>query len=647
MTDYIVNFNNVSLPTNTSGTLTVYEDESGGSTADTSNSVSLTDGKTQYSVSGFDASSGNSVWIEVSVDNSDVTTTGSVFQSVTVESAVTKPSSPQNVDASYVADDQIDNSFDDPSDWGGETGSFDVEILRDNGTWEDTSGGPSNPSTSGTYSYGPNSDTAYGRQVGIDSSFQFRVRATNSAGASDWSYSDTVYTTPVPPHNPSVSRPDANTVEIKWTRQSDSTDSTVVEIREDTGSGYGSWDWFDSPGNPPNKGDTKTATYEVGTSYSGTFGAMQEDARYQFRIREHRVGGANGEFVYCDYGNSGNVYFEDDFEDQDLAEWDNTTLNDADSGIQSGEVTDLGIDGADEGTYYLRLDGGDSAYKQLGDLSNESDVIVKATVATGSMDTASEESRIEWYDGSSWHNLRTFGHEYNKQGWVEVTALVPSSYLSTDNFVRFRGYGSSVDLFAVDRVVVSDILHEYTKPAAPSNLELDNSVSGELAATWTSNTNLPNTNSHFQEFRRRITNSGNDLFKTNIEEQTTYTITGIRDGEKYDIRVDSLYQQFRNGSTDKWWRNSSSLKSIISYLPAITNLTSPSHMPSSFDLSWTANHNYGDTRIEYKPTSASTWQTVSTVNRSTETATVSGLENGEKYDVRVIATTEHTETVDT
>jgi hypothetical protein len=53
------------------------------------------------------------------------------------------------------------------------------------------------------------------------------------------------------------------------------------------------------------------------------------------------------------------------------------------------------------------------------------------------------------------------------------------------------------DYFAVDRVVVSDILHEYTQPAGPSNLSLDTSTDREITASWTENTESHYQNIHY------------------------------------------------------------------------------------------------------------------------------------------------------
>lgn len=559
------------------------------------------------------------------------------------------PSTPQNVDATYVADDQIDLTWDEVTDWGGETGSYEIQILRDNGTWSDPSGGVSSVSggsASYNYSYGPNSDTAYGRQVGIDSSFQFRIRATNSAGSSSWSYSDTVYTTPVPPHNPSVSRPDATTFDFSWYNQADHPSYIRLYARRDQGSGYGSWTFVHDLSSSPSSGSGQTVRLNVGDSLNQVSWTLQNDERYQFALETYGQGGNTSELAYTDYGNNGNVYFSDDFESGGTSNWDTVSLSDANSGVKQSPASDssgdLAISGADSGSYFIEFQTNDYVTKNLGDLSSETDVIVKCAMAAGSLDSSAETVGLEWYDGSAWQNLQKFSHEYNRQGWVEVSAAVPSSWLSTDNRLRLMGYGGSGDYLAVDRVVVSDILHEYTKPAAPSGLSLTTPSEGEIAATWTSNTSLSDANSHFQEFRQRITNSGDALSKTNVEEQTSYTTSGLKDGEKYDIRVDSLYQQFRRGSTDTWWRNTSTPKTAVTILPAPTSLNVTGTGYTYFDTGWTGNHNYGSTSIQYRQTGATTWNEDASVNYDVTTETISNLQDGTDYELRVVAETEHT-----
>jgi hypothetical protein len=58
-------------------------------------------------------------------------------------------------------------------------------------------------------------------------------------------------------------------------------------------------------------------------------------------------------------------------------------------------------------------------------------------------------------------------------------------------------------------------------------------------------------------------------------------------------------------------------------------------------LTWTDNHSNGQTRVEFRRWTAddsNAWQTFSTIARNTESVTVTGLLNGERYDFSVVAT---------
>ncbi|QGA80382.1 fibronectin type III domain-containing protein [Candidatus Nanohalobium constans] len=500
------------------------------------------------------------------------------------EPRVSAPSQPQNVSVTVDANDQITVHWDEPDDWGGERGDYNVDINRDGMGYTNPRGAPNlindDGSTSYSQAYTPSSDEPYDRVVGIDSSFKFRIRAQNSAGNSSWTYSSTVYTEPIPPHKPSVSRPDANTFEFKWTNKTDQASlgsiSTTLVLREDTGSGYGNWQRFWGT-DVTSKGDTQTLTIDTNTTLEADMSGetLNEDARYQFKIR-YWNGSSGSENVHFDYGNNGNVYFEDDFESGDLSNWDSTTGANVRSDSGNG---DLGISGADQGTYWVDLtqdidNDGNLIQKNLGDLSGESDVIVKCVMATGSMDNSTEWTVIDWYDGSSWQEIVAHGHEYNKQGWVEVSALVPNSYLSTDNRIRLGGRGGlgGADFHGFDRVVISDILHEYTKPAAPTNLVSRATGSGELELGWTDNASFED---QYEIFYRQTGASSWTDDQTISSDSEKATITGLPNATRYELKTREVVEQPRNGSVNEWWFHDNIHPNISTPLGA-TKLNTPS-----------------------------------------------------------------------
>jgi hypothetical protein len=557
----------------------IYRDTSSGVTTSDTLVDEVGSGTTSYTDTGLD--NGKTYYYVVT----SVTDYGKSDESNEASGTTTMPA-PSSVSATVNADDDIGLSWTDEAN---ATENFRVHINRDSITWTAPSGGPTTP-TSTSVTYGPNSDNSYESQVGIDSSFTFRVRAEGSDANSDWSYSDTVCTSPIPPHDPSVGRPDANTFEISWTNQSDilsASNSLQIQYREDTGSGYGTWIFHDNT-------DADDGSYIVSTSHAD----FQENARYQFRLRGVNRSGSNApttsEFVFADYGNEGSVYFEDGFESGDISAWDSSYGGHT---VEGGSHADTGVSGPDEGSCYLKGYGADDTestwvQKNLGDLSNETDVLVKCVFAVGSLDGSAENFNIEWYDGSSWQVLAEWFWEYNEQGWCEVSTLVPDLWLSSDARIRVGDTTSSGmfdgDYWAVDRVVVSDLLHEYTSPAEPSDLTLDTTTDREITVSWTRNATFGDQS----DLDSRETGASSWTDETNTA--SPYTITGLLDGEAYDVRTRSFVRQYRNGDYVFAWKSSYISDSATTNLPPVEDLTVDDVTGRYATLSWTDPSNNAD-----------------------------------------------------
>ncbi|PSP80162.1 hypothetical protein BRC81_02940 [Halobacteriales archaeon QS_1_68_20] len=574
----------------------------------------------------------------------------------------TQVAAPSSVTATVHANDDIEVTWIDES---GSEDSYHVQMSRDGSSWVDPASGATVSSNSTSIRVKPNSDNSYNSQVGIDSQFQFRVRAQASdAPNSDWVTTGTVRTDPLPPHDPHVTRPNASTFDIHYHVQTDIPHFVRVEYREDTGAGYGAWQHLQNvgssafgtdttviqSGDPTTTGSNVTLRFFIGGDYQSVTNWGQENARYQFRLQygNNRDNNVSGRWVYADYGNEGNVYFEDGFETGDLTAWDATSLADADSGVTSGQSnSDLSLPGAAEGSYWLRLDAGDYVQANLGNLSTASNVIVRVFTAAGSMDTSSEHVGVSWYDGSAWADLDHLYWEYNRQGWVQLTVDIPSSRLSTDNRLRLEGFGGGGDHAAFDHVVVSDILHEFTSPAGATSASSDTTVEDEMTISWANN--HTDFGSH-SELRTRIAESGTTNWQQGqwtTNRPTSRTFSSLKDGEQYDATVAVAFRQSRNGAHETRFYGDQLTITDVTLLPAPTNLTVDTVGADSVDLSWVNNHDYGSVDVEYKPSNTTTWQTdASGLSRSTETHTIDGLRNGEQYDARVLATTEHTQTED-
>jgi len=630
-----------SLPTNTSVDVTVYQDKSGGTTADNSESFSVSDGTTKYSLSNFTASSGANYWARFDLSTSDSSSTPSV-------DAVTfnfKPEPPSSVSLSYVADDSLDLTVDAPSTWGDSIGSYEIRMERDGSGYNTTHGGPSNPSGSTstqTYNYGPSSDSEYQKQVGIDSSFKFRVRAKNSAGTSSWTTSETIRTTPAPPTDVNVNRPDANTLEITFTGGADASSNWRVLGREDTGSGYSGWNEYAYDYGSAGKGTTKTVTLSVAN------GDISKDARYQFKIKHFFFQNSTrfqSDAVYADYGNKNNVFFEDGLESGDLSAWSgDRRLDDADSGVQSGSHSDLGINSADEGTYYLRLDATDYvATPDFDGTTSSSSLIVRAVVATGSMDSASQNTKVQVIDrndGDGWHTIESFSHKYNKQGWTQITTIIPSTHVSSSMSVRFKGYSDEGDHFAVDSVAVSDILHEYTKPAAPSALSLDTSTKHEISATWTANASLHGVDNCSDRAYLYLDGTQEKKNYPGLTESETFN--SLLDGEEYEVIITTVQHQDRHGAGGNNYWTSNQLNGFATTFFPIDTPSASADSDTSLSVSWSDVWNNEDgIRVHYSSNSGSTWTQFSDLAAGTNSEVITGLTQDTEYTIKIEPYTEH------
>lgn len=580
--------------------------------------------------------------------------------------ALTPPDAPSGTAATVVADDSVDVTWNDNSS---NEDNFRVNINRDGNGWVSPSGGPTMPGANATSAnYNPNSDKSYGSQVGADSELRFRVRAENNIGNSAWDYSSWVNTTPVAPHNVSMSRPDGLTFDINFLQQADVNHHTRVEYREDTGSGYGPWSHLQNvggtsawgseeddvvqSGSTTTKGSSVTLRFRIGGHYQSENQWGQPDARYQFRIRNRaRDNGGSGNWLssgwaYPDYGNKGNVFFEDGFESADLTAWDTVSLGDADSGVRSDGHGDLGISGADEGTYWLRLDAEDYVQKSLGDLSGETGVHVRCAMTVGSLDNGAENWSVWWYDGTAWQELESLFWEYNKQGWVEVHADVPDSYLSADNRLRLRAgsgftaYGA--DHAGYDRVVVSDRLHEFAAPSAPVSYNADTPTRGELAGSWT------NTQTWQQDagseanmvWQHREAGAAGWTESVIAGSATSDSATGLPDGVLHESRAGAEYHQYRRGSPGTRLRSFHGAHGDTTILPAPTSLSADAVNGDNVDLSWLDNAG-SQYRVHRRRNDAGRdWaQDSGDLAAGTQAYTTTSLLDGEEYEFDVEAFT--------
>lgn len=141
---------------------------------------------------------------------------------------------------------------------------------------------------------------------------------------------------------------------------------------------------------------------------------------------------------------------------------------------------------------------------------------------------------------------------------------------------------------------------------------------------------------------------------------TTYTLSGFDGSSGNAVRVryeldntDTVSTAELTEATDVTFGGltESSLSneaSAITVLPAPSIDTVTVQSKSQIDITWTVNADNGTQRVEYKRSSNTSWTTFSSgLALSTTSESITGLLNGEEYDVRVVAVTNHVESPST
>lgn len=362
------------------------------------------------------------------------------------------------------------------------------------------------------------------------------------------------------------------------------------------------YDWQSPPSAPSNLSATQGTEDQIDLSW--TDNSSNEDGFYVYRAQS--TGSSKSDYSQV----------------ADLAA--NTTAY-TDGSLEDGEK------------YFYRV----SSYNAAGEssLSNEDNAITVLPTTNPSLDTSVEdEITISWtkQDDSSDGNWEIYKSEDGTLG-TEITAgLTPSTSSYTDGSLEdgekfYYTLRRNTDHTSADGTQKSGI----TVLPGASAVSLDASVEDEITVSWTRNDDTGD--GEWEVYASTDGTLGTLVGDALTPTTTSFTHTGLNDGEKYYY---TIRRASDHTSTD------SSQPSAVTVLPAPTNLSADTVRDTEADLSWIDNHDYGDTRVEYKRTSATAWTTFSTLARNTEAETLTGLLNGEQYDARVVAQTEHTETVD-
>ncbi|UHQ97984.1 fibronectin type III domain-containing protein [Natrinema zhouii] len=248
-------------------------------------------------------------------------------------------------------------------------------------------------------------------------------------------------------------------------------------------------------------------------------------------------------------------------------------------------------------------------------------------------DTTNDTIDLSWTNPSGdWTNIEIYrdtASHSSLSGYQQIDTVTGGSYTDsglTDG--RTYHYRAVVVYPDADSSPTPDETGTTDLPAPT----FDSLVGGSQQVDLTFGMNDNNSEGEFTLHR-----DGSQIATLDFSE-TQYTDTGTTaDGEKYDYTLER-----DTGDATA----SSGVSSAMTELPAPTSLSADAVSTTEVDLSWTATHNNGDTRVEYRESDAGSWTTFSTISRNTEAETVTGLLNGEQYDARVVAQTDHTETED-
>lgn len=525
------------------------------------------------------------------------------------DSATTVMPAPTSVSASVVSNTEVGLSWIDNSD--SESG-FDIDV-NENGS------GYSDLHTTGA---NVESYTATDGDVLADSKYIFRVRALGPDTNSDWVAASAVYTEPKAPYQSTARKGSSGEdLVLEWVNESRIEDGVEIQYREDFGTGYQSW----------GVAETTTAGANSTTYVTGGPSWFVNDSRYQFRLRTVAPDGDTSDWMYHDYGNQYTFLFSDGFESADTSGWDGTNTGSLSNTEVTSSPTQLTDSTVPEGSYVWVT--GEDGYliKNLGDLSSESHIHARFKWQMTGNGPSSSGARVEWYDGSTWTTLGSWDYGWDTTGWIETTLPVDASLLSSDNRIRITGInGDGTEHFAVDEVVVSNHLHEYTKPGPVSSLTVDDTVQREFGLSWSDDSTFEE---KFEVHHKLTTDASYTKdFSAGGPGTESYTITGLTDGETYDVRVRvTISQARRGGSLFYCVADTSTTGTTI--LPAPTLDGIDGSVEDQLTISYTLNDNNsgGDVEI-YRSQDGSIGTVATTItNLTTGNYTDGSLQDGEKY----------------
>ena len=306
------------------------------------------------------------------------------------------------------------------------------------------------------------------------------------------------------------------------------------------------------------------------------------------------------------------------------------------SGITNTSHTVTGLENGER--FYFRVSG--ELEGNEGDLSNE--VNVTTTVPAPALDDLnttveneitlsitpndnSADGDIEVYrstDGSLGSKIAD-GLGVNDTDYTDSTVLDGETYHYTIRRVTDHADADSSQLAG-------------TTPLPAPSVSVVSSTTDEITVEVTDNADNEDGYRIFYKFDGgAFAQDGGDLAAVSGEGSTfQHTLTGLLNGENYTVKARVFTEE---GVTD------SPTASGTTGLPAPSD---PRYIDTGTEdeltFAWDDTTNNGDYHVEYRETGASAWIDEATVGGATTSRTITGLEDGERYETRVRSETEHT-----
>lgn len=164
---------------------------------------------------------------------------------------------------------------------------------------------------------------------------------------------------------------------------------------------------------------------------------------------------------------------------------------------------------------------------------------------------------------------------------------------------------------------------------APSDLTIEAINGDQFDLSWADNS------SYEDGYRAQVKPTSSGAWSDDGDEPpdaTTYTTTALLDGEEYDIRVGAI-----NDSHVEY----SGTETATTELPDAQEPTLGNGVEDEISVEWDDVIDYGEYGIQYRETGANTWIDEPSESEGTTETQITGLEDGEEYEVRMRTQTEH------